>query len=151
MKYLPLNPDIFVQNRKRFIAKMEKNAIAIFNSNDELPSNGDGQHRFKQNSDIIWLSGIEQEESMSFASTEPKARMEAWAMTRFLLKPNLERPALRSDKEARIAFAILFDNFLCSTNDVLADCITVEVRLLHAEDQRANNGRAIQPNQFCFR
>ena len=64
MKYLPLNPEIFVQNRKRFVDKMDKNAIAIFNSNDELPSNGDGQHKFKQNSDLIWLTGVEQEDSM---------------------------------------------------------------------------------------
>src|SRR5438105_12219728 len=64
MKYLPLNPEIFVQNRKRFTDKMEKNSIAIFNSNDELPSNGDALHRFKQNSDLFWLTGIEQEDSM---------------------------------------------------------------------------------------
>ncbi len=64
MKYLPLNPEIFVQNRKRFVEKMEKNSIAIFNSNDELPSNGDALHRFKQNSDLIWLTGVEQEDSM---------------------------------------------------------------------------------------
>lgn len=64
MKYLPLNPEIFVQNRKRFTAAMVKNAIAIFNSNDELPSNGDAQHKFKQNSDLFWLTGIEQEDSM---------------------------------------------------------------------------------------
>jgi Xaa-Pro aminopeptidase len=64
MKYLPLNPDIFIQNRKRFVEKMEKNAIAIFNSNDELPTNADQLYKFKQNSDMIWLTGIEQEESM---------------------------------------------------------------------------------------
>ena len=64
MRYLPLNPDIFVQNRKRFVARMEKNAIAIFNSNDELPSNGDALFPFKQNSDLFWLTGIEQEDSM---------------------------------------------------------------------------------------
>jgi Xaa-Pro aminopeptidase len=64
MKYLPLNPDIFVQNRKRFTDKMEKNAIAIFNSNDELPMNGDALYPFKQNSDLFWLTGIEQEETM---------------------------------------------------------------------------------------
>jgi len=64
MKYLPLNPEIFIQNRKRFTEKMEKNSIAIFNSNDELPTNGDGLHRFKQNSDLFWLTGIEQEDSM---------------------------------------------------------------------------------------
>lgn len=43
---------------------MDKNAIAIFNSNDELPMNGDAIHKFKQNSDLFWLTGIEQEESM---------------------------------------------------------------------------------------
>lgn len=64
MKYLPLNPEIFIQNRKRFIDKMDKNAIAIFNSNDELPTNGDALHKFKQNSDLFWLTGIEQEETM---------------------------------------------------------------------------------------
>lgn len=64
MKYLPLNQDIFVQNRKRFVASMDKNSIAIFNSNDELPTNGDAIHTFKQNSDLFWLSGIDQEDSM---------------------------------------------------------------------------------------
>ena len=64
MKYLPLNADIFIQNRKRFTEKMEKNAIAIFNSNDELPSNGDALFKFKQNSDLYWLTGIEQEDTM---------------------------------------------------------------------------------------
>lgn len=64
MKYLPLNPEIFVQSRKRFIDKMDKNSIAIFNSNDELPYNGDALHPFVQNSDLFWLSGIEQEDTM---------------------------------------------------------------------------------------
>lgn len=64
MKYLPLNPQIFVQNRERFVREMEKNSIAIFNSNDELPTNGDQLHTFKQNSDLFWLTGIEQEDSM---------------------------------------------------------------------------------------
>ncbi len=64
MKYLPLNPEIFIQNRKRFVDKMDRNSIAIFNSNDELPFNGDATHPFAQNSDLFWLSGIEQEETM---------------------------------------------------------------------------------------
>jgi Xaa-Pro aminopeptidase len=64
MKYLPLNPGIFIQNRQRFTQRMEKNAIAIFNSNDELPMNADQLYNFKQNSDLFWLTGIEQEDSM---------------------------------------------------------------------------------------
>ena len=64
MKYLPLNPDVFINNRKRFIKEMKPNSIAIFVSNDEFPSNGDAIHTFKQNSDLYWLSGVEQEDSM---------------------------------------------------------------------------------------
>lgn len=64
MKYLPLNNKIFTTNRHRFIERMEKNSIAIFNSNDEMPANGDALHRFRQNSDLFWLSGIDQEDSM---------------------------------------------------------------------------------------
>ncbi len=64
MKYLPLNSNIFVQNRKRFVERMEKKSIAIFNSNDELPTNGDALYKFKQNSDLFWLTGIEQEDTM---------------------------------------------------------------------------------------
>lgn len=64
MKYLPLNKDIFIENRKRFIGKMQKNSIAIFVSNDEVSSNGDSIYGFKQNSDLFWLSGVTQEDSM---------------------------------------------------------------------------------------
>ncbi len=64
MKYLPLNPEIFIQNRQRFTRQMQKNSIAIFVSNDEMPVNGDALHHFKQNSDLFWLSGITQEDSM---------------------------------------------------------------------------------------
>lgn len=64
MKYLPLNPEIFIQNRQRFVSRMQKNSIAIFVSNDEVPSNGDAIYHFKQNSDVFWLSGVTQEDSM---------------------------------------------------------------------------------------
>lgn len=64
MKYLPLNPNIFIKNRKRFVEKMEKNAIAIFVANDEMPENGDALYKYKPNSDLFWLSGVRQEDSM---------------------------------------------------------------------------------------
>ena len=77
MKYLPLNPALFINNRKRFVKQLLPNSIAIFVSNDEWPSNGDAIHRFKQNSDLYWLSGIEQEDSMVILypdNTEKKYR-----------------------------------------------------------------------------
>lgn len=78
MKYLPLDRRIFEQNRKKFISSMESGSIAIFNSNDELPMNGDALHRFKQNSDLYWLTGIEQEDTMLILFPEnpdPKFRV----------------------------------------------------------------------------
>lgn len=64
MKYLPLNPELFKKNRERFVKAMKRDSIAIFVSNDEMPANGDALYPFKQNSDLFWLSGIIQEDSM---------------------------------------------------------------------------------------
>jgi Xaa-Pro aminopeptidase len=64
MKHLPLNQELFITNRKRFVERMKPNSIAIFVSNDEVPSNGDALYPFKQNSDLYWLTGITQEDSM---------------------------------------------------------------------------------------
>jgi len=64
MKHLPINPQLFIENRKRFTEKMKPNSIAIFVSNDEVPRNGDALHHFQQNSDLYWLSGIMQEDTM---------------------------------------------------------------------------------------
>lgn len=64
MKYFPLKAELFTKNRTRFYNAMQKNSIAIFVSNDEVPSNGDALYAFKQNTDLFWLSGVTQEESM---------------------------------------------------------------------------------------
>lgn len=64
MKYQPISPELFTKNRERFVKSMQKNSIAIFVSNDEVPVNGDELYPYKQNSDLFWLSGITQEDSM---------------------------------------------------------------------------------------
>ncbi len=106
MKYLPLNPEIFIQNRKRFVERMDKNSIAIFNSNDELPTNGDAIHRFKQNSDLFWLSGIEQEESMLilFPDNSDAKYKEVLVLTRpNELKEKWDGHRLRKDEATAIS------------------------------------------------
>jgi len=64
MKYTTINKQLFIENRNRFIKKLKPNSIAVFNSNDIMPTNGDGTLNFKQNSDLFYLSGIDQEESI---------------------------------------------------------------------------------------
>ncbi len=77
MKNLPLDPALFTKNRERFTGMMKKNAITIIVSNDETPSNGDAIYRFRQNSDLYWLTGITQEDSLVILfpdNPEPKYR-----------------------------------------------------------------------------
>ena len=64
MKYFQINPNLFINNRNLLSAKLEENSIAIFNANDIMPTNSDGTMPFKQNSDLFWLSGVDQEESV---------------------------------------------------------------------------------------
>lgn len=106
MKYLPLDPEIFIQNRRRFTERMEKNAIAIFNSNDELPMNGDALHRFKQNSDLYWLSGIEQEDTMVILfpdNPDPKYREVLVLVRPNELKEKWDGKRLRADEARKIS------------------------------------------------
>jgi len=64
MKYLPIDSKLFVENRKRFVKELKPNSLAVFNSNDIMPTNADGTLPFRQNNDIFYLSGVDQEESI---------------------------------------------------------------------------------------
>ncbi len=64
MKYDPIGSELFKENRERFKAKMKPNSIAIFNANDEMPRSADGYHTYRQNPDLFYLTGVDQERSM---------------------------------------------------------------------------------------
>ncbi len=64
MRYLPINFELFKNNRKNLAKKLKKNSVAIFNANDEMFRNGDQFYPYRQNSDLFYLSGIEQEQSI---------------------------------------------------------------------------------------
>jgi Xaa-Pro aminopeptidase len=64
MKYFPINNEIFTLNRKNFVSRLKPNSLAVFNSNDEFPRNGDQNFLFKQNPDFFYLTGIDQEQSI---------------------------------------------------------------------------------------
>ena len=63
MKYQPISKKLFEHNRALFTAQLSAQSIAVFCSNDQMPTNADGTMPFKQNSDLFWLSGVDQEES----------------------------------------------------------------------------------------
>jgi len=64
MRYEAIDAGFFIDNRKRFTAQMEKESMAVFHSNDEYPRNGDQNFPFRQHSDLFYLSGIDQEDTV---------------------------------------------------------------------------------------
>lgn len=64
MRHEPIGKELFVSNRKRLLNKLKPGSLVVLNSNDIMPSNADGTLGFIQNSDLYYLSGIHQEESM---------------------------------------------------------------------------------------
>ncbi len=91
MKYHRINKELFIHNRARFIAQMEGNALAIFNSNDIYPVSADSTLPFAQHRDIFHLSGVDQEESIIVLF--PKAKNPAHREVLFLRETN-ERIAI---------------------------------------------------------
>lgn len=77
MKYQPLPQSLYIKNRAKLAAKLKKNSVAIFNANDIMPTNADGTMKFRQNNDLFYLCGIDQEETI------------------LLLAPDCPNPAMR--------------------------------------------------------
>ncbi len=64
MKYHPIDNNLFIKNRKKFMDRMQPNSIAVFNSNDVYPIGADSTMPFEQNRDLFYLSGADQEETI---------------------------------------------------------------------------------------
>ena len=64
MKYQAIHNTLFIKNRQKFTAQMIPGSLAVFNSNDIYPVSADSTLPFAQHSDILYLSGADQEESI---------------------------------------------------------------------------------------
>ena len=64
MKYDRIDSTLYISNRKKFTERMTANSLAVFNSNDIFPISADSTMPFQQHRDILYLSGVDQEESI---------------------------------------------------------------------------------------
>jgi Xaa-Pro aminopeptidase len=64
MKYDRIDSNLYIANRKKFTERMTANTLAVFNSNDIYPISADSTMPFQQHRDILYLSGVDQEESI---------------------------------------------------------------------------------------
>jgi Xaa-Pro aminopeptidase len=64
MRYEKLSSTLFIKNRAKLIELLPPKSLVIISSNDIMPTNADGTMGFKQNSDLYYLSGLDQEETL---------------------------------------------------------------------------------------
>lgn len=64
MRYKQINKSLYSNNRKRLVNELQPGSVVIFNSNDIMPTNADGTMRFRQNNDLFYLTGVDQEETI---------------------------------------------------------------------------------------
>ena len=152
MKNLPLNPELFKKNRERFIAMMKKNSIAIIVSNDECPSNGDALYRFRQNSDLYWLSGITQEDSMVILfpdNPDPKYREVLVLVKPNELKEKWDGKRLRAN-EAREMSGIQTIVWLESLDGLLQPWIHLAESIYLDSNENDRKGSLLQTRDYRF-
>jgi Xaa-Pro aminopeptidase len=70
MRYAPIGKDLFIENRRRLTQLLKPKSLVILNSNDIMPTNADGSMGFKQNTDLFYLTGVDQEETVLVLSPE---------------------------------------------------------------------------------
>lgn len=148
MKYDRIDKELFIHNRKNFVGKMEPSSLAIFNSNDIFPISADSSMPFSQHRDILFLSGVDQEESILVISPNSKNPLHKEVL---FLKETNEHIAVwegaKLDKDAAFQvsgvktvywlsqFEAIFKQMMCevdsiylNTNEHLRADTTVETR-----------------------
>lgn len=131
MRHASIPSGLFADNRKRLAARLLPNALAVVNANDILPTNADGSMVMHPNSDLFYLSGIEQEQSILVLA--PQAFDERQREILFLRQPNAhlktwEGHKLSQEEATKISgikqikwlsdFPTVFHQLMCETEHV---------------------------------
>jgi Xaa-Pro aminopeptidase len=148
MHHETVDSTFLVENRRRLAEMILPNSLAAVNANDVLPTNADGSLRLVPNSDLFYLSGIDQEQSILLIY--PQADDEKQREILFLREQNPELETWEGHKltkeEARTATGIqnvqwlsefprLFHRLMCecehvylNTNEHKRAVVEVETR-----------------------
>jgi Xaa-Pro aminopeptidase len=86
MRHQPIPSALFIENRERLRQMLAPNCLAVVNANDVLPTNADGTFLLHPNSDLFYLTGIEQEETILVLA--PNAFDEKQREILFIREPN---------------------------------------------------------------
>ncbi|WP_456459388.1 aminopeptidase P family protein [Reichenbachiella sp.] len=152
MKYLPIGQDLFITNRKKFNARLKPNSVAIFNSSDIMPTSADGTMPFKQDANIFYLSGIDQEESILLLA--PDFPDERFREVLFLRETNEEIAVWEGHKytkdEATNASGIKTVKWLNEFESVLNTILAESEHIYLDSNEHIRNGNQVETRTGRF-
>ena len=148
MKYLPINNQLFIKNRAKFTAQMKPKSIAVFNSNDLFTTGADSTLPFEQSSDLFYLSGADQEESILLLFpdaieekhreilflTETNKHIEIWYGARYSKKEGTEVSGIKTiywlSEFKKIFFELMTEaeSIYFNTNEHYRQSVEIETR-----------------------
>src|ERR1017187_1019149 len=96
MRYEPIDNKLFIANRENLKKHLKPGSVAILVSNDLMPKGGDGFHVWRQNPDLFYLTGVDQEET--FLVLFPDAPLEEWKEILFVRETNERIAAWEGEK-----------------------------------------------------
>lgn len=148
MKYKHLDAQLFVENRHQFLARMKPGSVAVFHSNDMMPTSADGTMPFVQHSDLFYLTGIDQEETILILTKdareakyqevlflrETNEQIATWEGEKFTKEQSRELSGIQTvmwtkDFEATLRRIVVFaDHIYLNTNEHLRATVDVQTR-----------------------
>ncbi len=155
MKYERINVQLYVKNREKFVAQMAPKSFAVFNSNDIYPISADSTMPFQQHRDILYLSGVDQEESILILF--PDAFNEEHREMLFLRETN-EHIAIwegeKLTKDSALATSGISNVYWLSQLDTVLKNITAQAESIYIntnEHTRANTLVETREDRFIKR
>jgi Xaa-Pro aminopeptidase len=96
MRYSPINPELFIGNRRKLAEQLPPKSVAVFHSNDVMPTSADGTYPFVQQTDLFCLTGIDQEDTILVLC--PEAREDKHREILFVRESNEEIAVWEGEK-----------------------------------------------------
>ena len=147
MRYEKISPALFIKNRKKI--NLGAGEIAVFTSNDPLPTNADGVFGFIQNSNFFYLTGIGQEDS--YLIINPYAKKDTDQEILFVRETNEKIKVWEGEKlskeEARDISGIENVKWSSEFWGVLAEILKSNITICYHQDVFQGKGTAFRSRE----
>jgi Xaa-Pro aminopeptidase len=134
MRHAPIDPQLFIANRQRLKSLLLPNSLVAVNTNDIPETNADGTTAMTPNSDLFYLTGVEQEETILLLFPdaddekhreilflrEPTAQVETWEGHK-LSKEEARKVTGIQNIQWLPDFPALFHRLMCECEHVYLD------------------------------